>query len=414
MRIPPRAACVCILSVLAGCGESTGPSAAPPLLSALPRPLTVAESTLAAASNRFAFGMLAQARAEAPSATVFLSPLSASMALGMTLNGAAGETFDQMRAALGFGSLSQAEINAGYKGLLELLGGLDRTSELLVANSIWAESGFPFLPAFMTAGRDWFDAEVRNVSFADPAALDAVNAWVREKTSNKIPTLLDQIDRSTVMTLLNAVYFKGTWRQGFAKADTRTASFNGTDGSQPVPMMHQEEETLYAETAMYQAVDLLYGNGGFGMTIVLPRPGVALGEALGTDPAQEWAALHTRFSEQTVALSLPRFQLNYRRVLTPDLRSLGMVLAFDDHRADFSRMAAPPIQLFLSSVIQKTFVDVNEEGTEAAAATAVEVVQTSMPQTHTMDVNRPFLVAIRERFSGTLLFLGQVTAIPAT
>ena len=159
-------------------------------------------------------------------------------------------------------------------------------------------------------------------------------------------------------------------------------------------------------------MDLLYGNGGFGMTVVLPRSGVSLVGVLGEDPSAGWDALVARLTERTVTLAMPRFRLEYRRDLSDDLRSLGMAVAFDDQQADFSRMAAPPIQLFLSSVLQKTFVDVNEEGTEAAAATAVQVGVTSLPQTFDMRVDRPFLVAIRERFSGTLLFLGQVTTIP--
>ncbi len=402
------------LALLAACGgEGTGPSSEPPpLLTALPRPLTAAESVLASASNRFAFDLLAQARAADPAATVFLSPLSASMALGMTLNGAGGTTFDAMRTTLGFGALPQAEINAGYRGLLDLLVGLDSSTDMRVANSIWAETGFPFLPTFIAAGRDWFDAEVRNVAFADPATLDAVNGWVRDRTGNKIPKLLDRFDPQTVMTLLNAVYFKGSWRTAFKPSDTRPESFSASGGTQSVAMMHREGAIQYAEAPGYQAVDLLYGNGGFAMTVVLPRPGISLAAVLGEDATAGWDALVAGLAERTVDLAMPRFRLEYRRDLSPDLRSLGMAIAFDDQQADFSRMAAPPIQLFLSSVLQKTFVDVNEEGTEAAAATAVQVGVTSLPLTFEMRVDRPFLVAIRERFSGTLLFLGQVTAIP--
>ena len=410
----PACASGLALALLAACGGgSTGPSSdPPPLLTALPRPLTAAETAIASASNRFALGLLAQARAADPEGTVFLSPLSATMALGMTLNGANGTTFDAMRTALGFGSLPQAEINAGYQGLLDLLASLDNSTDIRVANSIWAETGFPFLAAFVAAGRDWFDAEVRNVAFNDPATLDAVNGWVRDKTGGKIPKLLDQFDEQTVMTLLNAVYFKGSWRSAFDPSDTRTESFEAPAGPQSVAMMHREGAIQYAEDPLYQAVDLLYGNGGFGMTVVLPRPGVSLAGVLGEDPSAGWDALVARLTERTVTLAMPRFRLEYRRDLSDDLRSLGMAVAFDDQQAEFSRMAAPPIQLFLSSVLQKTFVDVNEEGTEAAAATAVQVGVTSLPQTFDMRVDRPFLVAIRERFSGTLLFLGQVTTIP--
>lgn len=402
------------LAVLVGCGDGTGPSEPPPLLTALPRRLTPAEAEISAASNRFAFGLLTQAQAAEPTGNVFLSPLSATMALGMALNGADGETFDQMRATMGFGVLPQAEINSGYRSLLGLLLGLDSTTEIAVANSIWAESGFPFLPAFMSTGREWFDAEVRNVSFADPATLVALNDWVKQKTNGRIPKLLDRFDPQTVMTLLNAVYFKGSWRTAFKPAETSTGSFHGAAGTQAAAMMRREGRIGYTETDAYQAAELLYGNGGFAMTIVLPKPGGSPATVLGPDPGAEWVRLTGRLqAEAMVQLALPRFRLDYRRDLSGDLRALGMTRAFDEQQAEFSRMASPPVQLFLSSVVQKTFVDVNEEGTEAAAATAVQVGVTSLPQTFVMTVDRPFLVAIRERFSGTILFLGQVAAIPA-
>jgi serpin B len=400
--------------VVSACGDGgTGPSNQPPLLTALPRTLTAAEVGIAEASNRFAFGLLAQARTEDAAANIFLSPLSATMALGMTMGGAANETFDEMRATLGFGTLSGDEINAGYKGLLALLAGLDPGTDLRVANAIWAQEGFPFLPSFITAGQTWFDAEVRNADFAAPATLTALNDWVSEKTNNKIPKLLDQFDPWTVMVLLNAVYFKGSWRDAFEAADTRAETFHAAGGPQTVPTMRREGTMRYLDRAEFQAVDLLYGNGAYAMTIVLPREGTGLDAVLPALGAAEWQAMTGQFSDQKVALFLPKFRMEYKRDLSADLRAMGMVRAFDDQVADFSRMAPAELPLFISSVVQKTFVDVNEEGTEAAAATVVQVGVTSAPLVHQMRVNRPFLVAIRERFSGTILFLGQVSAIPA-
>jgi len=416
MTLSWRPGVIGLMGLLAvGCGESPAAPTedAPPLLTSLPRALTSAESGIAGATNHFGFGLLAQARADDPDATIFLSPLSASMALGMAMNGAAGPTWEGMREALGFGALSQDEINAGYKGLMALLAGLDPTSEMRVANSIWAKVDFPFLPSFIATGQTWFDAEVRNVSFTDPATLAAVNGWVSQKTNAKIPRLLDQFDPDVVMTLLNAIYFKGSWRVAFKQADTRSAPFHAATGVQAVPTMHRDGTMKYAERSGYQAVDLVYGNGGFGMTIVLPREGTTLGSLLGSLASGGWQDLTGGFSDQKVVLSIPRFRLELKRDLSNDLKAMGMALAFDDRQADFSRLAAPPVQLFISSVQQKTFVDVNEEGTEAAAATAVQIGVTSVPQTYVMQVNRPFLVAIRERFSGTILFLGQVTQVPS-
>jgi len=396
----------------AGTGPSDGPPGdPPPLLTALPRALTPAETGIARAVNTFAFDLLRQAHAEDPTETIFLSPLSASMALGMTMNGAANGTFDAMRATLGFGDLTQEQINTGYQSLIRLLTELDPTSTMAIANSIWAEEGAPFLPAFMQAGRTWFDAEVRNVSFQNPATLIAVNTWVKEKTRGRIPKLLDQFDQDVVMTLLNAIFFKGAWRDRFNPSETRTSVFQAVSGNQSVPFMHRNGALGYSQSATFQAVDLLYGNGAFAMTVVVPREGRTLADLVTSLGPAEWEQLTTGFTQTWRELALPRFKLEYKRMLSADLIAMGMAPAFSALEADFSRMVAPPGRVMISSVLQKTMVEVNEEGTVAAAATAVQIVPVSMPSP--IQVDRPFLLAIRERFSGTILFLGQVTKIPA-
>jgi serine protease inhibitor len=395
------------------CSDGTGPSQQPPpLLTELPRPLTAAESGIAQAVNSFSFDLLAAAQAKDPTATIFLSPLSASMALGMTMNGADGNTFDQMRSVLGFGALSQGEINAGYKGLIELLAGLDRTSDMLVANSIWAAEGVPFVPAFLSAGRDWFDAEVQSVNFNDPATLVLVNDWVKAKTGGKIPKLLESFDQDVVMTLINAIYFKGAWRTPFDPKHTSPGTFRGTQGNQSVPMMRRTGGFFVsAHHPDYQAAELVYGNGAFAMTLVVPREGMSVPEmAAGLTPAA-WAGLLGGMVEAYRAeLAMPKFRLDYTRPLKADLETLGMTDAFAEQLADFSRLVVPPPDLMISSVLQKTFLEVNEEGTTAAAATAVQIIPTSAPVPVIID--RPFLLVLRERLSGTILFIGQITNIP--
>lgn len=399
--------------VTAACSDGTGPSREPPpLLTQLPRPLTAAESGIAQAVNSFSFNLLAAAQAKDPSSTIFLSPLSASMALGMTMNGAAGNTFDQMRSVLGFGTLSQEEINAGYKGLIELLAGLDATSDMLVANSIWAREGVPFVPAFLSAGRDWFHAEVQSVDFDNPATLVLVNDWVRAKTGGKIPKLLDRFDDDIVMTLINAIYFKGSWRVPFDPKHTSPGTFRGTQGNQSVPMMRRSGGfSVAAPHPDYQAAELIYGNGAFAMTLVVPREDKTVPEvAAGLTPAT-WAGLVGGMVDADRAeLVMPKFRLDYTHPLKDNLETLGMTDAFADQLADFSRLVVPPPQLLITSVLQKTFLDVHEEGTTAAAATAVQVGVTSAPVPVIID--RPFLLVLRERLSGTILFIGQITNIP--
>jgi serine protease inhibitor len=402
-----------MLALLAGCAsptdENQGP---PPLLEALPRSLSATESGLITAGNQFGFDLLREVRRADPDTTIFLSPMSASMALGMTLSGAAGTTLDSLRVALRLGSAPVEDINAAYRSLIDLLRGLDARSEFRIANSIWAQAGFPFLQPFLDAGRTNFDAEIRNVDFGAPATLQAINDWAKDKTNGKIPTILDQIG-DEVMFLINAIYFKGSWRLAFDPKDTHPALFHAADGStQNVPTMSLQPEThRYAFTRDAEILELLYGNGAFAMTIVLPSRDRTLADITAGLDQTRWAEWIGALQGQKVGLTLPKFRVEYKRELKDDLSALGMRIAFDPDRADFSRMAnIDPDRLFITRVTQKTFVDVNEEGTEAAAVTAVGIGPTSAPATVTVD--RPFLFAIRERFSGTILFLGQITRIP--
>ena len=413
MKSPVSRSTFALMALLAACGTPTDQSKGPPsLLDALPRALTPAESRLIAAENEFGFALLRLAGAATPDSNLFLSPLSASMALGMTLNGAAGTTLDSMRVALRLGDAPLADIDAGYRSLIDLLRGLDNTSRFEIANSIWARAGVPFYPSFLDAGRTSFDAEVRALDFAAPTALPTINDWVKQKTEGKIPAILDAIASDEVMFLINAIYFKGSWRTAFDPAKTRAAPFHAADGTQSVPTMVLEPSRLrYGGNPDAEVVELLYGNGAFAMTIVLPRPGRTLGSlTAGLDTAR-WNGWTGAVHEVEIGLTLPKFRLDYRRLLNDDLSTLGMRVAFDKTAADFTRMAdVAPDRLFITKVIQKTFVDVNEEGTEAAGATSVGIGITSLPMTVT--VNRPFLFAIRERLSGTVLFLGQIARIP--
>jgi serpin B len=225
--------------------------------------------------------------------------------------------------------------------------------------------------------------------------------------------LLDEIGADEVLFLVNAIYFKGKWRHAFDPKDTQSGPFHGADGrDRTASLMRQEETLLYDETDDYQAVDLLYGSGAFAMTVLLPKAGRTPAELLsGLSPAS-WQALAARFHEAEVKLTLPRFRLEYARRLNEDLQALGMEVAFDRGRADFYRIAdVRPDRLYISRVDQKTFVEVNEEGTEAAAATAVGIGIISAPEVVEMKVDRPFVVAIRERLSGTVVFLGVMNAV---
>lgn len=406
-----------LLAGLAGCGTSTGPEGPPSEITSLPRQLSPAEQTAVSASADFGVELLARVSRASPDSNLFLSPLSAHMALGMALNGADGETYEAMRGALALDQLSISEANEAYGSLIDLLRELDPRVAFRIGNSLWLQDGFPFLQSYRDRVAGAFDAEVAEVDFSDPPTLERINRWVSEATEGKIERLLDQLRPEEIAFLVNAVYFLGDWREKFDPDATREEPFRLEDGTTtPVPLMHRTGDYRYGAGDGFRAAELPYGGDAFVMTVVLPDEAVGIDAfAAGLD-AERWEEIVAAVdgSEQEISLAMPKFELAYGRELTETLRAMGMGVAFDGDEADFGRMvdleAIAPKNVYLTRVEQKTFVRVDEEGTEAAAATGVGVGVTSAPPSMILD--RPFLFAIRERHSGALLFLGKYERPP--
>ena len=414
-RIFPKALLCITLALAASCSSSTEPDPAAPSapLEALPRALSVGEQRVVGAANDFSFALFRRLSAAQKDSNVFASPLSASMALGMAMTGAAGGTYDEMRTTLGFGTAaSESEIGESYKSLIALLRGLDPGVDFKIANSIWYRTGFPVDPAFLDRSRNWFDARASALDFASASAVPTINDWVSTSTAGKIPTILDKIEADQVMFLINAIYFKGSWRTRFDPALTVTAPFHAVGGDQSAKLMRRDGTMRWLQTADFEAVDLPYGNGAYSMTVVLPAAGKRVDDVAASLQPSAWSAWVGQFHDADVELELPRFRLEWERMLIPDLQSLGMRAAFEDNGADFSRMTTQGTQLYISLVKQKTYVDVNEEGTEAAAVTNVGISLTSAPVRRPFIVDRPFLFVLRERLSGTILFMGKITRLP--
>jgi len=387
------------------CSEATAPGTP---IEALPRDLSQSESKIIAGSNDFAFDLFRIGNLSQHKTNVFISPLSASMALGMTANGANGATYDEMHTSLRLSGATRDEVNGGYKSLITLLRSLDPKTNFSIANSIWYEQTFPFNASFLDESKLYFDAQVQALDFKSPSAVTTINAWVSAQTNDRIPTILDSIDDSEVMFLVNAIYFKGIWQKQFDKTKTVDAPFRAADGTTAtVKMMAREEGVQYTATPEYSAVDLPYGNSAFTMTVVLPNGDIdAFAESF---DRTKWNSLVSSLHDSDLQVYLPRFRMEWSRELNDDLQQLGMRLAF--YNADFTRMSPSGLYLIITRVVQKTFVDVDEEGTEAAAATMVGMGLTSLPAAFRAD--RPFLVVIRERFSGTILFIGKIAKLPA-
>jgi serine protease inhibitor len=376
------------------------------------RDLNVLEKRVAEASNAFGFSLFGAVCREEGAKNVFVSPLSVSMALGMTLNGAAGATETAMRRTLGFEGLTQDEINASYRGLLDLLPGVDPKTVMEIANSIWYRLGYPVLPAFIDVNARHFDADVREADFADPGAPDVINGWISDRTHGRIDKMIDAIDPETVMFLINAVYFKGTWVYAFDPQYTRGDSFYPEGGS-PVPcrMMSQKAEIGYFRTESFRAVELPYGNGRFSMVLFLPEEGTSIDAFVSRWTDAAWKDWKGRFSKRELDLTLPKFKVEYFVRLNDALGALGMGVAFGG-AADFRRITGSPGP-YISDVLHKSFVEVDEKGTEAAAVTVVVIKETSMgPDESVIRFDRPFAFAIQEKESGTILFLGKIETIP--
>ena len=391
-----------IVCSLIQCTDSSGPIEKKP-----PRELNTSEIALVASTDNFGLKLFREVILQNFDKNVFISPLSVSMALGMTYNGADGTTRDEMHKTLEFAGLGDKEINESYKSLIRLLGELDDKVIFQIANSIWYRSGWQFEEDFLNINKTYFSASVSDLDFDDPLAADIINKWVEDNTNGKIKDIVKApINPLTVMFLINAIYFKGTWTYEFDKKLTKDGEFIKPDGSKVTcKMMEQESDFQYFYNDDFQAVDLPYGDGLYRMTVFLPRETKEINSIIEKFNQANWNDWMNSFSGQEGILFLPKFKLEFEISLNDVLKAMGMTTAFTDF-ADFTKMYKPG-GLFISEVKHKTYVDVYEEGTEAAAVTSVEVGNTSV-HGFVMTVNRPFIFVIRENHSETILFIGKV------
>ena len=373
------------------------------------RPLTSVEQALVTADNSFGFKLLAAVNKEDAGKDVFISPTSVSVALGMTLNGANGATRDSMARTLEFSGLRQQDINASYQSLITLLKGIDPKVIFQIANSIWYRPDLRVEQAFKDVNKQYFDAEINSIDFGSAEAPNTINGWVDRNTNGKIKEIVpNPIPRDMVMYLINAIYFKGTWAYRFDPANTRDDAFKLPSGSAaPCKMMSMKATLKYTETDQCQVLDLPYGDAGYSMTIVLPKVGKSIDDFAGALTQQQWNIWMAGLAKKEGDVYLPKFKLEYEKKLNDVLKAMGMGLAFSPGFADFTNIDTRG-GLFISEVKHKTFIQVDEEGTEAAAVTSVGVGRTSFGDTFVMRVDRPFLFVIRENNTGTILFMGKI------
>ncbi|MFL5384921.1 MAG: serpin family protein [Longimicrobiaceae bacterium] len=381
-----------------------------------PRSDTVQDTAIRLTYGGFGLDLYRKIAAATPGENVFVSPLSAGLAFGMLYNGATGATRKAMQETLGLGDIGTdlEAMNQANLALLEAMAAED--VELAVGNSLWAREGVRFAPDFLARNRAFYRAEVETVDFTAPAAVNRMNEWASRSTKGKIPTVADgPLDPSLVLMLMNAVYFKGRWADEFEPSSTIPQAFHLEDGSTiQTPMMTRLGGYGHLKGDGFSAVRIPYCGGRFAMYVFLPDSGrtlAALRENVNADSLGLWMQ---RFGQTEVQLSLPRFTARGTYDLVGPLRALGMAAVFDPARAELLAIAPPESlggrNLFVSRAQQRTFVEVNEEGTEAAAVTSEFVTSdTSITEPPVRFVaDRPFFVAIRDDRTRALLFVGQL------
>lgn len=369
---------------------------------------SVIANKLVSAYENFSFQLLSQLVKQDTDTNVFISPISVAIALAMTYNGARGTTEQEIAEVLGLDGLSLKEINEANQLLLSIGNNLASQIQIAFANSLWVKQGIALDEDFVQRLKVAYLSEVASLDFVNPQAATTINRWVAEKTQEKIKELvLPSQVKAAIVVLINAIYFKGIWTQQFDKARTKERPFTLLDGSlKSHPMMSQSGRYLYYEKERFQSVSLPYGDGRVSMYIFLPKESSSIEEFQTLLTVENWQSWISRFHEMEGDIELPRFKVEYGKVLNDALIALGMGEAFSGN-ANFEGMSEEP--LTISEVIHKAFIEVNEEGSEATAATAVVMTRGfgSMSKFR-MIVDRPFFYAIRDSQTGTLLFMGFV------
>jgi serpin B len=366
------------------------------------------DKNLTDANAQFGFDIFKELTLEDKDQNIFISPMSILLALAMTYNGAVGDTNLAMAEALKFKGFDLEELNSGFHDLLVSIKNADSDIEMAIANSIWYKLDYNVKEDFIERNEKYFSSEVNEIDFTAPEAVDIINKWIEEATKEKIEKMLDVIPPDAVMYLINAIYFKGDWTYPFDENLTGDGDFYLLDGTtRKVPMMFQEENFPYYSGDNFSGIKLPYGQEKIAMYIILPDEGVSLDSVTSSLNADKWNEIKELFYGSQVSLVMPKYKMEYGiKLLNDALTSLGMGVAFG-FEADFSGISPG---IFISQVLHKAVIEVNEKGSEAAAATVVEMLEsTAMPgEIIQFIVNRPFFFVIADDRTGSILFMGKV------
>lgn len=371
--------------------------------------LSMVEQELVQTTNGFALDIFRAIHQVKEDDNIFISPLSVGFALNMTINGAAGETKEEMKRTLGIESLSDDEANAAVQKLTDILLNMDKKTRLSIANAIWHHNDLTLEANLRKVIEDQYKGKIEGLNFADPATKEIINGWVENETQGKIKDLIEEISPLHRMFLVNAIYFKGDWQYKFDKERTSEGLFTLEGGQKvPVQMMYSNEVKLRTyQNKTFRLVELPYGNGQFSMVILLPHIGKTTDEVMSLLAAEDLQSWINQADTLVPHLYLPKFTSEFKMDLVKPLIGMGMSKAFSD-AAEFSGFFKEIKSLAIGEVIHQAFIEVNEEGTEAAAATSVGIVLTSIGNTPTIRIDRPFVYFIREKHTKAILFAGKM------
>lgn len=412
--------CVCWLFIIS-CSEQEDPNK---MESNVMQELTEAERNAALresepkhiqAMNTMGLHILQQmgVKEQAGGNNLLISPYSIAAAIGMAYNGSEGETQQEMAKVMSWSGLTREQVNSAQAALQQLLADPGEGIQMSLANSLWVKDGLALEAAYTSSLQESYDAEIRELNGQPEQARQEINQWVKQRTDGMIPEMMQQPPEViTLMVLLNAIAFDGNWMNEFDPERTEDSEFNLADGNViTVPMMHQSNQFNYAENEDWQAIELPYGTGQMHLLVVLPKKGRTLAQVqqqLLDDPR----SLHTGAEFRLVELSLPRFRAEYGSDLNGVLQQMGMQTAFDRMKADFRNMSSSALekQLHIGMVLHRAVMEVNEQGTVAAASTLLEMRDGSAPPTESvnMDVNRPFMVAVVDDATDAWVFAGVI------
>ncbi len=380
-------------------------------------PLEWAEDqvNLADANNTFGIGLLQELNTTQTNENIFISPFSVATALSMAANGAQGATQTQMNEVMAFNGFDMQAINEMYLSTINRITTLDEQVNMAMANAIWYDpSRLAINSDFANTITNYYNGEANGIAFQDPIAPSLINNWVSDATNGTIPTVLEGIPDYAIMYLINAIYFKGNWQTPFDSLFTYSGDFNLTDGSTTtIDLMNAQTNIPYYNHEMFQAIDLAYGDSLFMMTVFVPNDGHSVHDIVSNLSLENYKNWLNALQNTQIMLQLPKFSIEYDQQLPTQLIAMGMDIPFAANAnvfPNFSNFGTPLTgnDMHITGVLHKTFIEVDEVGTEASAVTVVEVGVTSVPNYPVVAANKPFFFVIRERQANLILFAGKM------